>query len=482
MPPLLGIPFLERGARGSLRGFAWLWRRKVELCVFLLGVLLRLSMKWNYHPYWSYDSVFHWDVISWILEHRRIPYPEDASMSFHPPLYYLVGAMFVDHGFARETLPWVSISYGILRLALIWAGLEICLPRSRWARVSALALAATVSASVHLDGMVYPEAQSGLLNAAAMLCAMLTFRNTGARRLGLALLTGLLLGLAILTKISATGVIMAVGATAFFEFLFSKRPFGKRVLAALPWGGTLAVCLAVSGWYYAHNVERYGRPFVTSFDLPAQSSKSQSWLLNEFKDQQVIDRRTLGYVFAWSDEPYKWPHYPAALFGHSRFFPVLIASSVVDYWEYGYQGYKKAFRRNPNRPQRTLFEVQDSARLAIAGGTVVFFAAVLAWLASAKRLAEQRDFSRLFLLMVPLAALAGALQWTTAYPVDGYGVVKGIYMTFAAPPLYALFGVAVGWARQNPLRWPVLGLCLFALLLVANYSLVCRLGFPLVIT
>jgi hypothetical protein len=59
-------------------------------------------------------------------------------------------------------------------------------------------------------------------------------------------------------------------------------------------------------------------------------------------------------------------------------------------------------------------------------------------------------------------------------------VIKGVYMTFGAPPVYALYGVAVGWSRRRPERWPLFGLLLVALWLVGAYSVLCRLGVPLV--
>jgi hypothetical protein len=52
-------------------------------------------------------------------------------------------------------------------------------------------------------------------------------------------------------------------------------------------------------------------------------------------------------------------------------------------------------------------------------------------------------------------------------------------VVFGAPAFYASFGVAAGWAHRQPIRWPLLGVLVFALWFVAAYSFDCRLGIPI---
>src|SRR5882672_9847209 len=136
---------------------AWILDRKIETSVFLFGVLLRMTMAWNYHPGWSYDTDLHWEVVKWIAEHGRVPHPETTFESFHPPLYYGLAAALLKLGVTRFEMPWLSIVPGIIELGVVWAGLELYVTHSRVARVVSLFLAAVVSASIHLSGMNYPE-------------------------------------------------------------------------------------------------------------------------------------------------------------------------------------------------------------------------------------------------------------------------------------------------------------------------------------
>jgi hypothetical protein len=457
-----------------MKPLAWLFRRKIELALFLFGVLLRLSMFWNYDPSWSYDSNLHWEVIQWIADNGKTPAAEATFESFHPPLYYATGAWLLLHGVGRHGMAWFSIVCGIVRLGVIWAGLELYVPGSRLARIMALALAAVTAASIHLDGMVYPEALHCCLDAVAMLLVPLAFRRSTMARWPIALAIGILLGLGILTKISTIAVIAAVAFAAFLESVVVRRAILTRVANALPWAFMLAVCLSVCGWYYARNVRAYDQPFITSFDIP-----SQSWISADAEKHHFSDRRTLGYLFDWDPTVYEFPYGRAGIGNQPRFLAVSIATTFVDFWGYGFQGYKKSWQFLPGREQRskTDIKVMAVARAAVYGGTVIFFATAGAWFAGFFRLLRYRDIGRLALLLIPLFTVLASLRFTVKYPIDGIGVIKGIYMTFGAAPAYALFGVAAGWAQRKRYLWPILASLFVALWLVAAYSVYCRFGF-----
>ena len=450
-------------------------RRKLELALFLLGVVLRISMRFNYHRGWSYDWQFHWEVVVWIRNHWQVPPVEATFESFHPPLYYAVAASLLELGVSHADMAWFSILCGILRLALIWVGLELYLPGSRWARCSALALVAVLAASVHIDGMIYPEAMNGLLITAAIVLVPVAFRRSGRSRWWLAAAIGLILGLAIMTKVSGAVIMAAIGAAALLELAVSRKQWRTRLANLLPWAGALAVCLAICGWYYARNIRDYGKPFVTSFDLP-----TQSWLVAEAHKRPYLERRSLEFFVGWDPIIFRNPYMPTGLGPKPQFFPVAIASTFIDYWRYKFAGYDPEASQRGWWSSRPFWEVIRVSQLAMLGGTAIFVATVAAWLVSIRRLLKFHDWGRVALLIVPLFTLLAALHFAVDCPVDNYGVTKGVYMQFGAPPMYALFGVAVGWAQRKSARWPLLGVLLMALWMVAAYTLYCRLRVPIV--
>jgi hypothetical protein len=456
---------------------AFLRQRKPELLLFALGVVLRMSMAWSYDVSWSYDSQWHWEVVDWILKHHRIPTPDDVGQAQHPPLFYHLAAGLTYLGVKHASMVWLSIVMGTLRLALLWAGFELYLPRARVARLSALALAAVLAASVHIDGMVYPEATSGMLLTAAMLLTPSVFRRRGWSRWRMASCLGLVLGLAMLTKISGIVIICALGLTAALEFLFSREDWPTRSSQLLSWAWMLVVCVGVCGWYFARNVRDYGRPFVTSFDV-----KSQHWVVAELQKVPYLERRTLAFVFGWDKSVPLFPYFPSAIEPRPYFFPVAVASTFVDYWNYSFSG-MDPFVAVPDWPGERLRPITPklfrASQYAASGGIVIALGTVITWLGVVPRTFRRRDWGRVALLLIPLFTLVSALHFAINYPIDSYGVVKGIYMHFGAPPMYALFGLAVAWAAQKPLRWPLFGALLGALWLVASYTLYCRLRLPI---
>lgn len=458
-----------------MKAISWLLGRRIEVAVFLLGMLLRLSMVWNYEANWSFDSDDHWEVVRWIAERGRVPPPEAAVEAFHPPLWYSMSAWLLNHGVAREQMVWVSLLFGTIRLAIIWIGLELYVKGSRLARVTGLTLAAVMYATVHIDGMVYTEALSCLLNAMAMLLVPIVFRRRPMERWPMTLGLGVIYGLAILTKISSVATITAVGLAVVIEFFHSRRSLSERVSRALPWVAIPIVVTAMSGWYYARNVREYGRPFITSFDLP-----SQHYLVEEAEKHAYLDRRTLGFILGWDKSVYIYPFSQPGIGPNPRFFPVAIASAFQDFWGYAFQGYVAPIPK-PGEPRvvRSLRSYVNVGRIAVMGGTVIFGATVVAWLCSWRRLWKSMDIGRIALLLFPFAVTLAALHFTITCPADGHGVTKGVYLMYGAPPLFGLFGIAVAWTQRRRERWPLFVGLLVALALVAAYTLDCRLGLRL---
>jgi hypothetical protein len=448
----------------------WLGSRKLELAVFLLGVALRVSMRFAYEPTAAYDFPTHWELVQWMIQHHRVAPADAVFQAQHPPLFYTVAALLFSHGVSLPNLEWLPVTCGVLRLGLTWAAFELYLPHSRWARVSALALASTMAASVHLDGMIYPEAVNCLWAAIAILLAPLAFRQPVRKRMVFALVIGLVLGVEMLTKVSGLTVVVALCAVAGLELLFARADLSYRFRAAACWGAMVAACLGVCGWYYARNVSAYGRPFVTSFDLP-----TQRYMVEESNKIPYLQRRPIGYFLGWEPAMYAFP------FGHSctganpTFFPAAVSSAFVDYWNYGFSQVSPRGKSGVWHPAAsTPPKIVRAAQRAAVGGTVIFVATVAAWFAASRYLWQRRDWGRMTLVAVPLVMLAAAMHFAITYPVDVFGVVKAIYLQYGAGPLCGLYGVSVGWSRDRLSRWPLLLILLGGLWLVAAYTLYCR--------
>lgn len=456
-----------RSSKWGARGLRW----APELSLFLLGVLLRLSMRWSFDFHWGYDSGFHYDYIRYLLKHGELPAADAVFSGFHPPLYYLTAAALLRWGADVQDLLWIAIVCGIIRLALVWVGLEWYV-KSRVARLAALTLAAVLPVSVHIDGQPYPEPISCMLSVAALLFVPKAFNSCGWQRWRYTALIGALLGVQLLAKISALIGIATIGLVAGAELLLAHgRPVRERLLRLLPWSLLIVLPLLITGWYYARNVREHGKPFVTSFDL-----KTQLHAVRATNKIPLLDRRSLGYVVGFSEQIYEFPYWPTDSERHPRFWPVLIGSTFVDYYNYSFSGlYHVPDPPHWSNHRPLTRSVLAASRYSMLGGTVIALAAAAAWVVYMRRVCQNRDWGMGALVALPAVALAAALHFSIKYPIDVLGVTKAAYVQFASAPLFALFGSTVAWSSTAKKRWPLLALLIGALWLVATYTLYCRL-------
>jgi hypothetical protein len=380
-------------------------------------------MLWHYRAEWGYDAAAHFSYIQSIAR-GSLPDPATNHVAYHPPLYHAIAAGFVNLGVTFQGLILLSVFCGILRLAIIWAGLEYCLPFRR-ARLAALALAAILPSSIMIDGMLGNESLLCLLSAAAIFLWL---------RCRSSMTIGIVSGLALLTKTSAIAMLVA----------FAMR---RRLMAA-------AVCLTILPGLY---LLRGHSSFATSYEMAPDRMN------HVMANAPYLSRRDITFL-GWDWEIYRTPYYPSA---NSRFLPVILASTFLDYYNHSFSGLRPDEPSDLSLNGRPLtVALLWMGRLAMIGGTIIFIGTVAAWAMSMRRLLRDRKWDQLCLLLLPLLASMIALAFAVKYPYPAHGVIKGAYIQFTAPPLYAMFGLALERAK-----WPMLA----GLALVAAYSIYCRL-------
>ena len=454
--------------RGIGRIYPWL----PELALLALGVLLRVTMVTRFDPARGYDLLSHWKYLDWLTTHSVLPDAGLSRAAYHPPLYYAAIAALRRLGLPDARVSLFSVVAGGVRLGLFEVGLIAALPRRRLARVAALAVAAVLPASVHLDGMINPEAWLGLFSAALLLCAYFALLHEGRARLVWCLGAALFASLALLTKISAFSVIGAIGVAAIVEAWRSGDGWRVRLARLVPFVVALAVVAAATGWYFSRNVHRYGKAVLSGYDY------GDRFAMVDAERVPLWKRRDVGYVLGWTFDIYRRPMWPAGYQPTPRFWPLVVATTFVDYYRYGFAPERAWRDEEPGKPHHAVW---DLARLSIAAGTVVAAVTVSAWVAALVLAWRRRRPSELALLLAPLFAVGGQLWFAWRYPIDWEGPVKGVYLQFAALPLCALFGVGVEWMWQRRRGWRAAALvALVALACVAAYSCYGRLASPAV--
>jgi 4-amino-4-deoxy-L-arabinose transferase-like glycosyltransferase len=291
-------------------------RRSVKcLTGLLLLYLLLVLAYWLATPvYEGPDEPMHYAYVRHLVETGRLPpltgyeggHPAHQETS-QPPLYHVTAALLTfwapdqgDYGtllernpnFAypapptvpdnkntwlhtsAEDFPWrgtvlsirltrlVSVLFDALGIVTTWGlGRELW-PSSDWLPLLAAGLTLCIPQFLFMSSVVSNDTAAMALSACVLWAAVRMARRTAeVRRV---LLLGLLLGLAMLTKLSALGLIPLVG---LFLVVVARRECvsWQAILSRL--GLVLSVAALVAGWWYVRNWVLYGNPFNTQVHL-----------------------------------------------------------------------------------------------------------------------------------------------------------------------------------------------------------------------
>ena len=435
----------------------------------MIGVILRISTAATFDVNQGFDFGGHWMIMDYIARHHALAPLTLTAASYHPPLYYLIGAVLLSLGLGPGAFGLLAALWGICRLVVVWVGLERWLPESRLARVVALFTAAVLPVGLQLDGMVTNETLSTLLCALAIVAAPAAIEASREGRVRPFVWLAVWLGLALITKFSASALVLALIIALALEVGHGPERWWPALRVRWkPVAAGAAIVVALSGWFFVRNQILYGLPAPTGYEGMMVANQAP------YEKIPYLERRPPAFFWQWDSAIFRHPYVPTG--NHPpRFFPVLVASTFSDYYSYCFAAWNA---QTPvayihHRPVPVV--AFDLSCLSVIGGTVMALLTVLAWLAAARWLWRRPRDPRPVLLLVALLALLGQMHFATKYPNDDFGPIKGAYMQFVAPILCGLFGLAVAWMWRRV--WARAGavVALAALLLVFVYSADCRL-------
>jgi 4-amino-4-deoxy-L-arabinose transferase-like glycosyltransferase len=253
----------------------------------------------------SPDESLNYANIRFLIEERRLPVlePDEPTKAHHPPLYYVLGALLthwvpnenfdavterinpfwihrvgepgVDnknlylHDPALERFPyqdvalgvhlvrWLSLAMGAGTLLLVYGAARELLPHRPALWAAAAALVAFNPMFLFISTSVHDDALANLVAAAILYVTMRLLIHGPTTRRAVAL--GLLLGLALLTKLTC----LLITPTVALALLWRPSADGGRVQLrdALRFGGiVILLALLVGGWWLARNQLLYGEP------------------------------------------------------------------------------------------------------------------------------------------------------------------------------------------------------------------------------
>jgi hypothetical protein len=276
MLPLLAMLFAA-GLWGALflyrAGEKRDWLRWLRWGLLVLWIFFAINSYFKLPPTVGYDVEGHVNYIHFILDHGRLPLPNEGWELFQAPFFYLVSALFY------RVIQLIGISThvadGMLRIVTLLCGIgivEICYRSARLIfrdrrdlQAVAIIMGGLMPMNLYMAPSISNEPMAGLLGSLIALCSfnLLLFPKK-AITLRWQLIYGGLLGLALLTKITA---ILWIPAVLFvLTICFHRERAGivrwMRAISVVVVGSFL-----ICSWYFIHNWIKLGSPFLTGSQI-----------------------------------------------------------------------------------------------------------------------------------------------------------------------------------------------------------------------
>ena len=230
-----------------------------------------------------------------------------------PPLYYLLAAVVVRAGNGlppeRQVMAvrLLSIVLGLALLGVTYGAVARLYPDQPWLRLGVLGLVGLLPQHVAMLAAVNNDVLAEALVAAVLLCSLLLASGISAR---LAAVTGVLLGLALITKTTAYGVALLPGLALY---LAARAP-GTPKAALLPllpllqrWLVVYGVALLISAPWFLSNLAVYGWPDALGLlrhgEVVAGQPQAGQWTVAGLQDALATLFRSFWVQLGWMAAP-----------------------------------------------------------------------------------------------------------------------------------------------------------------------------------
>lgn len=397
---------------------------------------------WTLPPLSGYDAGGHAAYILTIVEEERLPEPREGWSTFHPPLYYLLGAAAWS---VFEPLGPRALGAGVRAIsacAVLISGavlFALALRRSSaWPSAAVATALLLFVPSVQMAGAMIGNEALGLACASLAVPWILKLQ-ADPRDARAAALAALFAALALATKY--TGVFVA--AACVVPFL--RRDLDARMLRAAAAGAAVAVLVA--GPVYVRNVVVSGSPIPMTRDLEPMKSIEAAFVIRDrkFKDYLSFPSGALRHPYlarrVGDSDRYLTNRALTSIWG--------LAHASTWYDAFGHR--EPAALRDDDHWRGALL-----AGLGLVPGALVLFGLGLAAADAIRTRGRATDTPLVLLFGVGLATFI-AFTWRAPSVAAG----KGSYLLPLAVPA-GLFLVRALERLPRRARYPALGLCALA--------------------
>jgi len=404
----------------------------------VIGAAVRVHNGLTFPLFGSYDAYGHFTYVWYLAQTGRVPLPTSGWEFFHPPLYYALMALIWKALAGID--PVVRLRVGVVIVAVAslvhWAAvsdiLRRRLPAERLVRLLAGGFMLFLPVHLYSAAFLGNEGLGAVLCTSAFVTLLAGLRQPTWTR---SALLGLLLGLAMLTKVTALAAVCGCLGTIVTKGLWQRRVREEGLHFAV----TAAVLLATCGWYYARNVEHYGTPLVMS---------RNELVLRIVESEQPQARRSLAEYLLFDPMIFRRPAWPRVIADDtdadtwSRAMRDSVWTGLyANTWFDGFGGWVV--------PRVTDSEVARRAGQALLVLGIFPTLLVLAGGLSAVRKLRRDGWDDLLVstLLTLGAMLTIFVVGTRAVPIAA--AVKATYLIPVTVPFGVLFALGLKWLRER---------------------------------
>lgn len=398
-----------------------------------IAVIMRVHNSIVYPVPKGYDSFGHVMYIWYLIKTRRLPLASEGWSFFHPPLFFVSAAVMWRA--LRQTDPvrvmhLISLVFALIGLLPAWityvivrqylggeptegAAGNAAVGGRRLALLCAPAFMLFLPVCIYTAPMIGNEGLHAVLCAVGIYCLLRTVKCWTIRW---AATLGAVLGLAFLTKFTASGLILASAIViAAVGWHRGSMASAARLLLV-----TLAVAFAISGWFYIRNIVIFGNPFQMSRDF---------FFVQRIENYQLQTTRTLHDYFSFDTSIFRLP---SMFRGPGEVIRSVWTGIFANTWFDAFGGWFTP-------------SAQDNMRVRVFGGLILLLAVVPTLLVvlgigtAVLRLLRQGWEDTLITMLVIFVLIVGMyMQYTRSVPI--YSAIKASYLL----PITVIFGFWFG--------------------------------------
>ncbi|MDH3973879.1 MAG: glycosyltransferase family 39 protein [Deltaproteobacteria bacterium] len=258
---LPGFSYFEKAL--SLSKLRWL--------LIIAWITLSISSLIKY-PLAGFDYPAHIDYINYVASKWSIPLASEGWQMFQSPLYYIISSLFLkiclsffSEATSYQLLKVIPLLCGLIQVEVVYRTMKITFPKKKYVQATGLIVGSLMPMNLYMSQYIGNEPMAALFSSLVILLILQSIRNPWkAQSPKHQLLTGLFLGLAILTKVSA----LLLPVPVLLVFLGLNIQKGRGNLKKSLWTALNIIMplFIIAGWYYVRNMVLLGKPFIGGWD------------------------------------------------------------------------------------------------------------------------------------------------------------------------------------------------------------------------